>query len=127
MRPLLASLLLGISMSVSTLSSAAGPTARFAPIAVEDYVGAYGLSDGRILTITERNGTLRAFIGPHHISQRIDGSSHPRSVPLKQEGPTNFVSPSTPLKIDFAPDPDGYVAALRLTEGATGAPLVARR
>lgn len=127
MRPLIASLLLGMSLSASAFAIAAETASGFAPIAVEDYVGEYGLSDGRYLTITERNGTLRAFIGPHHLTQRRDAWSHPGSVPLKQDGPTHFVSPSTPLQISFAPEPDGYVESLLLTEGATSAPVVARR
>jgi len=124
MRAPILSLLFACCLANAVVPAMAAPVGD--PVAAEEYVGHYRLSDGRRLEVTEQNGRLRAqIVMPRSVGHgRFDMS---RPVFLKPEGALRFVSSTPPLQIVFEQEADGYIAGLRLSEDAAAAPVLARR
>lgn len=120
MRKLTLSLLSGI------LFAGAAGAAEPAQPPLQEYAGRYVLADGRILTVSENSGTLRAAIAPRNrtMNPRFSGV---RDVVLKPDGFGRFTSTSTPLRISFSQDAWGDVVQVSMDERAAPMLALARR
>jgi hypothetical protein len=117
---------LTLSLLSAILFAGAAGAAEPAQPALQDYAGQYVLADGRILTVSEDGGTLKAAIAARTatMNPRFNGA---RNVVLKPDGFGRFTSTSTPLRISFSQDAWGDVAQVRLDEHAAPMIAMARR
>lgn len=101
------------------IASTFAASAFAATPATEDvhvYTGQYALADGRVLTISDDNGTLTAQIAKRSPTMANARFSAARTVELKPAGLARFTSTTTPLQITFGEDGKGEVAQVSLTE-----------
>ena len=107
--------LLAILLACSLAPSAGAEPGATPKIALQDFVGDYVLSDGRVLTVSRQRQVLVA---------KLEGQT---AVALKQAGPASFADVSADLRIDFDQRANGNVAGLTVIHGAPSAALAARR
>jgi hypothetical protein len=117
---------LTLSLLSAILFAGAAGAAEPAQPPLQEYAGRYVLSDGRILTVSEDSGTLRAAISPRNptMDPRFSGA---RDVVLKPDGLGSFSSTSTPLRISFSQDAGGDVVQVNMDEHAAPMHALARR
>jgi len=115
-----------LSLLFGLLLAGSACAAEPAQPASKDYAGRYALTDGRILTVEQADGTLTATIALRSasINPRFNGA---REVVLKPDGMGGFMSTSTPLRISFSQDARGDIAQVRVDEHAAPMVALARR
>lgn len=91
---------IALVLSLSVAGPALGGDRASAPAALQDFVGQYDLSDGRVLTVTARRGQLVVQLGD--------------AVPARaqQTGPARFTAPG--VEIAFDRRTNGNVAGVTL-------------
>ena len=109
MKKLTAAMLLSCLMAGSAFAAVAEPDAQ-------NYTGSYAMADGRTLTITEHDGQLHARITSRNVAARNARFSAARDVLLKETGPDQFASVSTPLRVSFAQGARGEMAQVTLSD-----------
>lgn len=107
--------LLAILLACSLASSAGAEPGATSEIALQDFVGDYVLSDGRVLTVSRQRQVLVA---------KLDGQT---AVALKPAGPASFANVSADLRLEFDQRANGNVAGLTVIHGEPSAALAARR
>ncbi|MDQ2821128.1 MAG: hypothetical protein M3Y65_12170 [Pseudomonadota bacterium] len=98
------------------LALLAGPAMAQAPSA--DYAGQYRLTDGRVLTIRDNDGTLTAQVARPSATQNNAHTLASREFVLTPVGPGRFRATATPLQITFGQDAAGAIAQVSLDEQA---------
>lgn len=82
-------------------------------LALQDFIGDYVLSNGRVLTVSRQRQVLVA---------QLDGQA---AVALKPAGPASFAGISGDLRIDFDQRANGNVAAVTVSGGGAASTLPA--
>lgn len=100
--------LFAILLACSLIAPAGAQPGAPAKPALQDYVGDYVLSNGRVLTVSRQHQVLVA---------QLDGQV---AVALKPTGPASFAGTSGDLRIDSDQRANGNVAGVTVSGG--GAP-----
>lgn len=83
-----------------------------------DYAGQYRLTDGRVLTIKDNDGTLTAQVARRTATQNNGHAIGAREFVLTPVAPGRFKATATPLQITFGQDAAGAIAQVSLDEQA---------
>lgn len=103
--------LFAILLACSLIAPAGAQPGATAKPALQDFVGDYVLSNGRVLTVSRQRQVLVA---------QLDGQV---AVALKPAGPASFAGTSGDLRIDFDQRANGNVAAVTVSGGGAASTL----